>query len=248
MNFNYLVISSTARIAGESNYFPIKLPQPVIFDEVQLISAQIPYTYYNITSSSTLVIEWNSIQVTVVLTPGNYSLSQLAAAIQTYVQAQINSNITVTFNVQQFTFTFNFSNATPSTGSLLISKSTMGRILGFPGTNDILDQSVITSTSASQSMDQQYLYINLDPVPQTDLQTTISSISSFYIPITVNAGDLITYMPTTNEQQKINCSKTFYKVFNVSLRDMFGNLLDLNNVDWSFVVKLSYKESADKKK
>ena len=252
MNFNYLIISSKARSSAfpNSNSFSISLPQPVLFDEVQLISAQVPYTYYNVNSSDTLVVEWNSVKTAINIAGGNYSLTQLASALQTQIQSTINSNITVTFSVQQFTFVFNFANASPNQGSLILSKSTQSlcRILGFPGTVDTIPQSILISTTASQSMDQQYLYINLDPVPQTNLQTTVTSITSFYVPITVNSGDLISYIPTTDNQQRIYCSKTYYQNFNVSLRDMFGNLLNLNNVDWSFVVKLCYKENTNKGK
>ncbi len=236
--FSHVFIDSANRTnsSDNSNHFEIRLDQPVVLDPVQLISAQIPFNYYNINNSTNrLVVTWNSTDYDVVVDNGNYSLADLASALQSGLQSTVDPGVTCSYNAKQFKFTINFSGATPGTGILKLSTSTMNRLIGF-GTVDTSDAASHISTTAAQSMIPSYLFIRVSEIPSSIIASS-HKYFGFYVPINVNPGEMITYVPNKDDEQSFKGPQTGHS-FNIALTDVNGNLLDINNSDWSMVWKL----------
>jgi hypothetical protein len=89
MNFDYIQINSKDRTndsASSTDFFVI-MGQALEFSKIQLDSAEIPYTIYNVNSTNNvLVVNWNSSNTTITITPGNYTMSQLQTSLNTAVR------------------------------------------------------------------------------------------------------------------------------------------------------------------
>ena len=139
-------------------------------------------------------------------------------------------------------FTFNFASANPSTGSLILSQSTINRLIGFNTNTDTSASSYITSTVPAMFLDQSFLFISITTIGNNVTSTTASNSYSFYVPITVNGGDLLTYTSNLDLDNKFKVStKTKYFSFRIRVYDTFGNILNINNSDWSMILKVFYK-------
>ena len=244
MNFDYIHVNSKDRTASSnsSTDFEVLLSQALEFDEIQLNTLQMPYTYYNVNSTNDLlVINWNGANHNLTVTNGNYSLNELQTELNSLVQT-INSSITVTLDTNLWMFTFNFASANPSTGSLILSQSTINRLIGFNTNTDTSASSYITSTVPAMFLDQSFLFISITTIGNNVTSTTASNSYSFYVPITVNGGDLLTYTSNLDLDNKFKVStKTKYFSFRIRVYDTFGNILDINNSDWSMILKVFYK-------
>jgi hypothetical protein len=95
MNFDFIHINSQDRDSesASSTDFEVPLSQALEFDEIQLNTLQLPYAVYNVNSTNnTLVVNWNSSNTSLTITPGNYTMAQLATTLNIAV-GTINSNI-----------------------------------------------------------------------------------------------------------------------------------------------------------
>lgn len=245
MNFNYIHINSKDRNLGSlsASDFNVNIGQGLYLDQIQLDAVQIPYTYYNVNSTNnTLVINWNSSNTTLTISPGNYTLSQLGTALNSAV-GTINSNITCTLNSIQWTFTFSFSAASPSTGQLILSQSTINRLIGFPSTTDTTNSSNLTSTSVALLLDQAFLFINIDGVGDNIISSTNGNKYTFYVPVSVVGGEMLVYQTDLDQNQVLKVNQPVkYSSLHVRLYDNFGNILNLNGSDWSMTIKIYFKE------
>ncbi len=246
MNFNYIHVNSKDRLTGSigSTDFYVNIGQGLYLDRIQLDSVQIPYTYYNVnTSNNTLVVNWNSSNTTLTITPGNYTLAGLQSALNTAVQT-INSNINVSLDNQTWRFTFSFSSASPNTGSLILSQSTINRLIGFPSTTNTNSASMLTSTSVALMNDQAFLFICIDGVGDNIISTTNGNKYTFYIPVDVNGGDVLSYQTQLDQNQILKVNQPIkYLSLHVRLLDNFGNSLNLNESDWSMTLKIYFKDN-----
>ncbi len=210
MNFDYLNINSKDHSSvnsdgstPSSSNFEITMSQALSFNKIQLNCIQIPYTVYNVnTTNNTLVINWNSSNSTLTITPGSYTLSQLQSALNTVIQA-INSNLSVSLNSQTWTYSFIFLAATPNTDSFVLSQSTINRLIGFPSSINTVVAGSLTSTSVALFMDQAFLFINLDLIGTNVLSSTSNNKYSFYVPINVNTGEML--FSKSRRRQQICC-------------------------------------------
>lgn len=224
--------------------FWIQFQNPVNIKHVQLANVQIPMTQYNVSSTSNvLVINWNSTNYTLTVPVGIYSPATLATELNTLAQANINSNITVSFNSTNYLFTFNFSSASPNTGALVLSSSTLNYFLGFgaPNTGGTTPSATsISSTTVANDMMNQYLLINLAPMFGGCVQLSNGQKYTFWVPITVNSGAMLNYAPKFEHDMKIKLSDTYVSVsmINIQLYDQFMNYVNLNGSEWAMILKI----------
>ena len=90
---------------------------------------------------------------------GNYTSLQLLTKLNSLISA-VNSNLSVTYNLNTWTFSFVFSAATPNTGLLILSKSTINQLIGFLSSAAVRAVAgTITSAIPVQFTDNRYLFI-----------------------------------------------------------------------------------------
>lgn len=244
MNFNYLNINSASRTStsNSSTDFIISFNQTVKFKKLQLLSAVIPYTFYNVNSGNNVLRwTWNSILRTTTITPGSYTANTLASAINSAFQA-INANLSVTFDSSTFKFTFTFSAAAPAVGVLNLSQSTMNDLIGYsPTASDTSSAGTQTSTQASQMNPINYLFINIDDCSRQIMNAGSALSFSFYLPINVNTGEIIAFNTSIESDQTVDLGghdQAFSRV-RIRITDDSGAVVDLNNNDWNMLLKLN---------
>ena len=206
-------------------------------------TVQIPYTYYNVqTTNNKLVINWNSANHTLTVPAGNYTSSQLLTELNSLISA-VNSNLSVTYDSNTWTFSFIFSSALPNTGSLILSQSTINQLIGFlsPAV-DTAAAGTVTSAIPAQFMDNRFLFIECEQLGDNVLSSTPPNKYSWYIPNIVNGGDMLSYQNNLDHNQEflIDTGSKYYHL-HFTLQDESGNILNLNGSDWSMVLKLYTK-------
>lgn len=200
--------------------------------DIRLISAQIPVSNYNVTSSNNIVPINDGSNKTVTITPGSYTAIQLALAIQTALNSS-SSGWTCTYNANTYKITIS-GTATFVLRFGTVTTNSIARTIGFSNT-DITFGSAATGESAVKLNFSNYFIVCPELGFTTELVASNSSLAvAFVIPIDKNTGDILNYMP--DEQQQINGSKLIPNELNISLFSDNFTLVDLNNADWSFVI------------
>lgn len=190
---------------------------------------QLPYAWYNITSTS------NSIRIngtnTVSITPGQYTASSLASALQTALQV-VDATFTVTYSTTtgKFTITRNLG----FTLNLSSSLFTMRRQLGFNSTSDTASNTSHTSDSVVNIHNGNSISLHSNLLGKA-LRNRISDSRSDYvlsIPITGNPGNLLYYAPGQDIVYKFDRPIHFEGDISFQLKDVDNNVLDMNGVNW----------------
>jgi hypothetical protein len=114
-------------------------------------------------------------------------------------------------------------------------------MIGFPTSTDTALAGTLISTSVTLFMDNPYIYISIDTIESNILSSISNNKYAFYIPVNANNGDMLSYLPNLDSDNKFDVDRAFkYYTFRIRVFDNFGNILNLNGSDWSMVLKLSY--------
>lgn len=203
---------------------------------VSLVSANIPYSFYNINSSNNfLAFTKNSQQYSYYIPVGNYNVNSLMSQIN---QDLALYNITLTYN--KLTNKYSFSSNLPTT---FLNTSTCFQFLGFEPNNKNIDFSLINATYKVNSeipinlifYSYLYIYSNL----QTYNFSKISQINKMNllcsIPIDTQPNSMISYRRNTDF--KSNTYQSFIPNLEIKICDKYGNIINLNGCDWSMVLQ-----------
>ena len=234
---------------------------------------QIPHTWYNISSSNnklyvrmkngTTVLD-NIIQLDVKY----YAVSELATDLNAKLAAAIsNSNLTCTHNVRKSTITFTSNNGFHhrifSDEELADMTSTLNGDVAWSGgtinatspqsLNDVLRISGDTSYvfMGAQETD----FINLRSIH--NIYVTSPNLGSFdtlgprgeqnivkKVPVSGDWGYII-FDIVVSEHDYIDVSKGYFKTIELALRDVRGNVIDLNKAHWSLSIVFSMMKEKD---
>lgn len=203
----YLSIHSTDRKSGTPSNFYIDIKDGIKFSSCELLLAQIPNTYYNVTDNNNKININGSLKT---VGPGNYNLDELFNVVRL-----LDDSISdVTFNdvtgVVTILTTGPINISFPSEGSLNF-------ILGFPIE---YNQTVDTHNSSfPPSLAKHVLYIDVDRFSSNHSSSLQYSTSfTFSVPNNVNKNDVISYNEKTNFKQAINCRNSNEIIYNVNIR------------------------------
>lgn len=148
-------INSDDRTHGTSSNFTVRLPNlDSRYDRVSLVAASIPKTYYNVQAGlNTFILSENLQQVTLTVTPGNYSFSSFATVIQTLLITNSFNSVTYTVNPNLIL------------GKLQITSNAASGItttISFPLTSDLYKNfGCVYNTSYSFNSTTPYLSVNV---------------------------------------------------------------------------------------
>lgn len=222
------------RSADRDNYenstpakFRVNLSKPQKATKAQISFAQIPSTFYNITSKNN-AFEGDSIFT---IDPGNYSLSDLLVALKNKLDATYADTFTVSFDVitglvtisavLAFDINFNVPNSIAKKIGFLEANYTGSNSYTGVFVPKIYDNVIFIST-------------NFGSVIQT---TTNKKNVSFAIPHNVNRGDIIQFYSQTqfSLQPRVRDQTIGYIEFEVYDED--GNLCQ-GLADWCIMIEL----------
>jgi hypothetical protein len=208
---------------GTGNY-TVKLAETLSFPgdwEAFLVSATIPYTWYNVTGQNNLLVLPGK---KVRLTPGNYdTVSTLVAAIN-----KLLGNIGPTVSVDSATMraTITVTNDHTLSGPLL-------ELLGFPAGTKLeagthVSPNLVDITGGVNSL---LVYVSI-------IQNT--NVGSFQVPLlatiplgNASPGDIIEWAASGPDYEAHQLNTRAFQSIEVDVRDTHGESIDFNNYDLS---------------
>ena len=190
----------------------------------------------------------------VILPDGNYTLSQLAITLQKAMNEQLDINpprfeVLAHESTQKITimnnrnvFTMNFLKDVES----IDFNSTLGWILGFRQIN-YYGSAVYTSEAVYNSVASDYIYFILNDFNNSQSQNILAMYSKSYI-----GNNILAMIPLTsnsfhicfdNGSDFIEKKREYFGPVNIQrlkieLRNQYGELLDLNSMDFSFSLEV----------
>lgn len=198
---------------------------------VSVIDAEIPYSFYNVTTSNnTLVI--NNIEISI--NPQNYSAFNIVDAFN--VQFTLESlDIVMSFNDNNN----KFSLLSPTT--FTIDSTTMIKELGMdnlPQTTNTYISNKVCNLAGTSS-----IYIRSDNM-------NIQNINSFgktngvlsKVLVNISPGNFIFFQPSTPQYFLLGNSLNF---INIQLLNDDNEFLDFNGLDWSLTLSIEYFRKKD---
>lgn len=223
----YLTINSIDRTTGSPSNFTIDVKNGLTYQTCQLIMAQIPNTYYNITNNN------NGITINDVicrLQPGNYNLDEffnafinLHPAIQGISYNDITCKVTITLDLPGSGFEF------PDSGSI-------HSVIGF---DENYSASGVSHISINPpSLAKHVLYIDIDHLSSNHTSSFLNSgVNVFEVQNNVNKNEMILYNEKSSFKQIVNCKNKSEIIYNLTIKvkDQFNQIVQ-GLADWSIIL------------
>lgn len=233
-------VSSSQRLSGTSDNFTIDLSDqirvPNNYDSATLLSASIPLSYYLFTEANNeFEITESKTTSSIVIAPGNYSITQLVTLLRSAFAASCLYTYTINFNTNtgKLTFAVTGNSGVQPIFDFSLSNSPY-TVLGFTQENYEFVANSLTSPNI----------VNVQPTNTIELMTDIvdKSVLSVIIPNTGNFS-VINY----NEQNpafaahplaRTNVQSAHFYLINGNT----GQPLNLNGLNFNFVFVI-YKKN-----
>jgi len=190
-----------------------------------LKNAQIPVGWYNIRPPYN-TMNVNSVSYTI--TPGNYSITTLLAALNTTVTSAVGA-----FSPGALNNAIQFSSAA-GVATMNVQPLTLLSFLGFT------DQQQGTAFYGTNS----YI-VNFDTYVNVWIENLgVSSLEprqiTFKIPVDVAPGGIVQWTENSQNEQCVVVTDRGVRLdrLNIQVQDRFGNLLSNNGLDWSFTLEI----------
>ncbi len=242
-----LLVNSADRVdhsTTPSNLFRVNLVNPISakIRTYGLKSAIIPKTNYNIpTGRNTIDIQDSTGNATITIPPGQYQLAALVTEIQTQLNALAIDTYTVVYSslTGKLTFTSDYADfeidpAAASVAGSLITK------LGFaPATTYVAALGVIVSPGVVDISGAKAAFIKIYQLTEY-IRNTKNQSYNFKIDLSCGFGGIIFFNNESRYKQyfttqQFQLPKQSY--FDVELVDEHGFAIDLNGLEWSFVLQ-----------
>jgi hypothetical protein len=189
-----------------------------------LKNVQIPVGFYNIRAPYNTM---NVNSVTYTITPGNYNITTLLAAINSAVTAVGSFNSAGLNNNVQFV---------SSSGSVTMNVQPLS-LLSFMGfTNGQTGTSFYGTNSYITNFDT-YVNLWIENLGQSSLEP---KQVTFKIPITVGSGSIMHWSENSQDEQVVQVTDRGVRLdrLNITVLDRFGTPMNNNGLDWSFTLEI----------
>lgn len=210
-----------------------------LIQKIVVKGASIPNVFYNITNSSNKLAFSTDLDIFYLTFPvGNYTINSLMTYFNSSYQSGM-SQVTLSFN----TFLNKLEiNSPASTGVFISSDSTMFHIIGLKAGNDFAFINGLTTM----------LYMpDLSGIRNIYAETSFSNMNCLdskghksygaFIPVDQPFGSVIHYINQEQDLNDIYRSKMYSQnlsTIEIGLRDVEGNLLDLQNMNWEITFRV----------
>ena len=215
--------------------------------------AQIPVSYYCINSTNNLFeFNANGLYCYITLTPGNYSIYDVAAQLTTNnINAQGNVNFTLLtlYSDVTNTLTFKFTFPTNVNSVVIYASRSKNPIFGFNGVNDIIGSRnedgdggpyylSLQSNSGCDISGTRCVFVKCMNVHTQayDSKTKYSGNCLSRIPINQEANGIVYWTNATGFKSK--CTLKSLSVLEIQIVDENNQFIDFNNIDWSISIQI----------
>lgn len=238
-NTSILHIDSRSRFSGSSNNFTIVLKQAVDnIRKVKLLGLQLPLTSYNINyTNNKIYISDGSNSYIANVEPGVYNRTNILNAIKTAIESVFSAVITVSYD--EIKLKYIISSTVPFRLDFSNTSNSISKLLGFNDVNTTLSSSHTSDNVANLSIPSA-IYIRISELGYPILSSS-GHLGTFLIYPLFNSGSINYHF--VNSQYKLSSKGNIGNLsrMNIEIVDAYtGQLIDLNNSDFSFTIKLKY--------
>ena len=228
------------RTGDLNSHLFIDLTEPIIFDSKiyelhqVVLSGEIPYTFYNVSSD----LNNNIIRFTANGEPLPFTFPNKNYDINEVVKVLNDGNFPFTVSYDRFTMKLTFANNTNFTNILNLSSSTANKFLGFDeNASDITltaGQS-ITSSGVVDLATVHSIFIKSNSSSNMIFRTRpVFSATIQKISIDVNSGGIIYLNQNDSRQHTVLHSNVEF--LELKLTDQNNNLLNFNNINYEITM------------
>ena len=228
------------RTGDLNSHLFIDLTEPIIFDSKiyelhqVVLSGEIPYTFYNVSSD----LNNNIIRFTANGEPLPFTFPNKNYDINEVVKVLNDGNFPFTVSYDRFTMKLTFANNTNFTNILNLSSSTANKFLGFDeNASDITltaGQS-ITSSGVVDLATVHSIFIKSNSSSNMIFSTRAGFSSTIQkISIDVNSGGIIYLNQNDSRQHTVLHSNVEF--LELKLTDQNNNLLNFNNINYEITM------------
>lgn len=203
----------------------------------EVVSFQVPSTQYNVKATNNTVYFNDGSNRNFAMTPGNYSVYDFIAELQTQFNT-VSTGYTVTYSDVSMKITITNS---ALNFSMLFGTNTTNSMSGLLGFNNVDTASALTH-DADNCINLSlplYLCCFIDEFDNS-VNATDDTTSTFVFPNYVNGGDISLYSEKSDYKQ---CSRIFennIQSLHIRFTYVGGEELNLNGGDWIMVLRLCY--------
>jgi hypothetical protein len=242
-NKNLVLIDSKHRYSGTSTNFRYRFNRSLIkVKSVELLSCQIPNTFYNIRSNYTFQLTRGP-TFNIVVPAGSYTLTTLMTTIQTLLNAADGPNYTVTYD--SITLRVTISNIVPFSlffPSLSDGVGSAGAMLGYNENQIYTAINNIATNAPDMLIDFSHYLIQIAEIPIGLHAKNGDQYYSFCVPIEANANDFTFYNSNSHFRQNIHVNGHTIRELEIKLyASPNSNIpIDLNGVNWKILFSINY--------
>ena len=214
----------------------LAMPRLGVGFSVSVVNASIPIGQYNINELNNILRLKNlttNVITTLVVTAGNFTITQLIAALitntpaeYTYTFLPLRNKIFITHSSSEFQ---------------ILSTTTMWEPLGLERnvTQTSLTQNCLFPNCVNMS-GLRNINIHLDNLNTKNIASSTKSVSTIIgnIPVDVNSGGVASWNLSNNYEVPVPISSLDY--INILLKDDQNNFIQNNGIHWNMTLKFSY--------
>lgn len=231
-----LYIDSKFRTSGDVENFTIQLDIPLKrVTKVEIVSAEIPYTFYNVTNlNNTIVWTDGTTPYTATIEIGNYTVSDFVTTLKTAMDAEM-PGFTITY-IEKI-YKLQFANATAF--QLLLDESTMASSIGLLETTALTVDTTLSGVINISG--PRYLLIKSDTLTRPKITrpflNTVQDNVLYKVDIQGAPGDILVEKNLYTNLLKYGVRQTLQSI-NFTLVDPDDNQINLNGQDWSLTLNV----------
>ena len=239
MDVHKLLIQSKDRISGNPSDFVIQVPPMNRVRDVNVVSASVPNTIYNITADNNTIYWYaGSDPLSATIAPGAYSITALTAALVTAMIAADPNEYSVSYNYT--TMKISIECDVPILLTCSSTNNAIWDVIGFL----YIDRTPAVSHTADDvvSLDfPAYLMVGISELASARAVLTSDYRADFSIPLTVNSQylKLYSHKASYDNESEYSAGVTLSR-FSICLRNADGEAIDLNRGEWSMLLHIEY--------
>ena len=190
-----------------------------------LKNVQMPVGWYNVRAPYN-TMNVNSISYTI--TPGNYSITTLLAALNTTVTSSVGA-----FSTGSLNNNIQFSSAA-GIATMNVQPLTL---LSFMGFTDGQQGTAFYGTNSYIVNFDTYVRIWIENLGTSSMEP---SQTTFKVPVTVGSGSIMHWLENAQNSQTTIVTDRGVRLdrLNIQVLDRYGNILSNSGIDWSFTLEI----------
>lgn len=238
-------VNSTNRLGGtHSNFtFRLDIPPENKYEDVVLLSANIPKSYYLIQSGqNTFTLDENDTEYTVSLTPGNYTRSTMQTEIQTQLNAAGSYTYAIAFSSSTGKWTFSVTGNSGVQPKLIFTTYVYEQ-LGFDRSSENqFSGDQLTSSNVIKLQKEDTIYVKSDICQLYGNNANSNTLQEIFIGGNVNYSN-IQFNNVDVESYSKKFANKQSNIFQFYITNEDGLEIDLQGQNCVLVVMLYRKEN-----